>query len=66
MQDVAFGFLVETCRREVQSCSDIDHMRRLTLQVLQLMESQRSVLRQMIDEHNLDPRPSIVSPSQEG
>lgn len=58
MQDVAFGFMIEACRREIYSCADINQMRMLTLKTLELMENQRAVLRQMINEHQLDENPS--------
>ena len=39
--DMAHAFELELTRREVQSCTDLDHMRQLTLSVLDLMEGQR-------------------------
>ena len=58
VDDVSFGFTVEACRREIYACNDLNHMRDLSIRVLQLMESQRIVVRQLINENHLDPMPS--------
>ena len=55
VDDVSFGFTVEACRREIYACNDLNHMRDLSIRVLQLMESQRIVVRQLINENELDP-----------
>ena len=58
VDDVSFGFTVEACRREIYACNDLNHMRDLSIRVLQLMESQRIVVRQLINENHLDPYPT--------
>lgn len=58
VDDVSFGFTIEACRREIYACSDINHMRDLSIRVLQLMESQRIAVRLLINEHQLDGSPS--------
>ena len=39
--NTAHAFEMELVRRQVRACSDLDHMRDLTLSVLDLMEGQR-------------------------
>lgn len=59
VDDVSFGFTVEACRREIYACNDLNHLRDLSIRVLQLMESQRIVVRQLINENHLDPNPTM-------
>ena len=65
VDDVSFGFTVEACRREIYACDDLGHMRELSIRVLQMMESQRIVVRQLINENNLDPYPTRAMPPPE-
>ena len=46
-------FEMELTRRQVMACSDVDHMRQITLSVLDLMEGQR----QFFIDHLLGHRP---------
>ena len=39
--NIAHQFEVEVTKREVRKCDDIQHMREITLSVLDLMEGQR-------------------------
>lgn len=39
--NIEHQFEMELTRREVMACADLDHMRQITLSVLDLMEGQR-------------------------
>lgn len=53
LDDRAHEFEMEIARRQVEKCMDIDHMREITLSVLDLMEGQR----QFFLDHFLGHRP---------
>ena len=42
--NIEHQFEMEMTRRQVMACSDVDHMRQITLSVLDLMEGQRQFL----------------------
>ena len=62
MQDLAFGFMVESARRELYGCEDLEKMRQLSLNVLSLLEGQRIVVQQLIQENKLDPKVKVKKP----
>ena len=47
----AHAFEMEVARREVQACEDIQHMRAITLAVLDLMEGQRQFFADYWHQH---------------
>ena len=51
--NIEHQFEMEMTRRQVMTCSDLDHMRQITLSVLDLMEGQR----QFFLDHLLGYRP---------
>lgn len=57
----AHHFAVEIVRREIQSCEDIDQLRALTLQVVDLMEAQRQWFLQTIADGWLSQSPPQAS-----
>ena len=48
MDEEAHAFAVELARREVQNCRDLETLRGLTLQVIDLLEGQRRWLNQAV------------------
>jgi len=51
--NTAHAFELELARRQVRACTDVDHMREITLSVLDLMEGQRQFF---LDHFLLDGR----------
>ena len=48
--NTAHAFEMELTRRQVQACTDLDHMREITLSVLDLMEGQRQFFLDQLKE----------------
>jgi hypothetical protein len=51
--NTAHAFEMELTRRQVRACTDVEHMREITLSVLDLMEGQRQFF---LDHFLLDGR----------
>ena len=48
--NTAHAFEMELTRRQVKACTDLDHMREITLSVLDLMEGQRQFFLDQLKE----------------
>ena len=48
--NTAHAFEMELTRRQVRACTDLDHMREITLSVLDLMEGQRQFFLDQLKE----------------
>ena len=46
--DLAFELQIERAKREVSTCVDVEQMRHLTNQIIELMVQQRSVCRDLL------------------
>lgn len=51
MDDVTFSFHVESARRALYACDDVNEMRMLSTKMLEMMVYQRQVVRGMLDQH---------------
>ena len=47
--DLAFELQIERAKREVSTCVDVEQMRNLTNQMIELMIQQRSVCRDLLN-----------------
>tara|TARA_B100001540_G_scaffold195958_1_gene172565 strand:+ start:177 stop:362 length:186 start_codon:yes stop_codon:yes gene_type:complete len=56
---LAHELSVERSRREIYRCGDIEQLRDVALQLINLVEGQRGMLLQMIDKH--EPKLGPVS-----
>ena len=53
--DLAHAFLMEQSKREIEGCSDTEHLRKLCFQMLELLDGQRSMFLKLVKETGLEP-----------
>jgi len=50
MDDVTFSWRLEMNKRAMKTCQDPDELRRIGMECIVLMQAQRSVLRQVLED----------------
>ena len=50
MDDISFELQLEHAKREVTGCSDLEVLRHLTLQMIDVVRSQRKMTRKLLQE----------------
>jgi len=50
MDDVTFSWRLEMNKRAMKACQDPDELRRIGMECITLMQAQRAVLRQVLEE----------------
>ena len=53
--DLAHAFLMEQSKREIEGCSDNEHLKKLCFQMLELLDGQRQMFLKLVKETGLEP-----------